>query len=92
MLEQNAKKIELHVHVVQFQLKINYFQKYYNRVKMVVNLATPQYTVQDLTYRNKQGQTAPTSFLDQTELELKAQRAKKNFLETTPPPPPAPIF
>ena len=54
---------------------------------MVVNLATPQYTVQDLTYRNKQGRTAPTSFLDQTELELKAQRAKKNFLETTPPPP-----
>ena len=44
---------------------------------MVVNLATPQYTVQDLTYRNKQGRTAPSSFLDQTELELKAQRAKK---------------
>ena len=46
---------------------------------MVVNLATPQYTVQDLTYRNEQGRTAPTSFLDQTELELKAQRAKKIF-------------
>ena len=59
---------------------------------MVVNLATPQYTVQDLTYRNEQGRTAPppppTSFLDQTELELKAQRAKKIFLETPPPPPP----
>ena len=24
---------------------------------MVVNLATPQYTVQDLTYRNEQGRT-----------------------------------
>ena len=58
---------------------------------MVVNLATPQYTVKDLTYRNEQGRTAPTSFLDQTELELKAQRAKKNFLETTPPPPPPPL-
>ena len=84
------KKNELHVHVVQFQLKINSFQKYCKRVKMIVNLGTPQYTVQDLTlYRNEQSQTAPPphppSFLDQTELE--AQRAKKNFLETTPLPP-----
>ena len=60
MLKQNAKKNELHVHVVQFQLKINSFQKYCKRVKMIVNLGTPQYTVQDLTlYRNEQSQTAP---------------------------------